>query len=77
MAREAYHETPDAAARATLTPFAPLDAFLTEHRLCRPGLDHPDVSPMLVALWCRCGARVAVRLPPVLGARVSPREEGT
>jgi hypothetical protein len=24
-----------------------------------------DVSPMLVALWCSCGARFAVRFPPV------------
>jgi hypothetical protein len=36
-------------------PYADLDAFLTEHRLCRPGLDDPAVSPMLVALWCSCG----------------------
>jgi hypothetical protein len=30
-------------------PYAVLDAFLTEHRLCRPGLDDPDVGPTLVA----------------------------
>jgi hypothetical protein len=46
-------------------PYAALDAFLTEHRLCRPGLDDPDVSPMLVCLWCSCGAQVTVRLQPV------------
>jgi hypothetical protein len=45
--------------------YAALHAFLTEHRLCRPGLDDPDVSPELVALWCSCGARLAVWLPPV------------
>jgi hypothetical protein len=44
-------------------PYAALEAFLTEHQLCRPGPDDPDVSPMLVALWCSCGARLAVRLP--------------
>ena len=44
-------------------PYAALDASFLEHRLCRPGLDHPDVSPMLVALWCSCGARITVRLP--------------
>jgi hypothetical protein len=53
-----------AAARAALSPYGALDAFLTEHRLCRPGLDDPDVSPMLVAPWCSCGATIAVRLPP-------------
>jgi hypothetical protein len=48
-------------------PYAALDALLTEHRLCRPGLDDPDVNQMLVALWCSCGAKIAVRLPPLPG----------
>jgi hypothetical protein len=26
--------------------YAALDAFLLEHRLCRPGLDDPDVNAM-------------------------------
>jgi hypothetical protein len=46
-------------------PYAAIDAFFLEHRLCRPSLDDPDVSPLLVALWFSCGARMAVRLPPV------------
>jgi hypothetical protein len=46
-------------------PYTALDAFLTEHRLCRPGLDEPDVSPMLVCLWCSCRARIAVKLSPM------------
>jgi hypothetical protein len=45
-------------------PYAALDDILTEHRLCRPGLDEPDAGPALVALWCRCEARIAVRLSP-------------
>jgi hypothetical protein len=48
---------------ATADPYTALAAFLKEHQLCRPGLDDPDVSEMLVALWCRCGARIGVRLP--------------
>jgi hypothetical protein len=36
-------------------PYAALDAFLTEHRLCWPGLDEPDVSETLVTLWCSAG----------------------
>jgi hypothetical protein len=55
------------AAMASADPYAALDAVLMEHRLCRPGLDDPDVSPMLVALWCSCGARIAVRFPPLPG----------
>jgi hypothetical protein len=50
-------------------PYTALDAFLSENQLCRPGLDDPDVSPMLVALWCSCGAKIAVRLPPVPARR--------
>jgi hypothetical protein len=42
-------------------PYAALDAFFLEHRLCRPGLDDPDVSPMLVALWCSCGAKLIAK----------------
>jgi len=42
-------------------PYETLDAFLTEHRRCRPGLDD-DVSPSLVLLWCSCGARFSARL---------------
>ena len=45
--------------------YAALAAFLSEHQLCRPGLDEPDVREALVALACGCGARIAVRLPPV------------
>ena len=44
-------------------PYAALDAFPTEHRLCRPGLDDPHVADAVVALWCAYGARIAVRLP--------------
>ena len=33
-------------------PFTALDAFLTEHRLCRPGLDEPHVTDAAVALCC-------------------------
>jgi hypothetical protein len=44
-------------------PYSALDAFLTEHRLCRPGLDDPDVTETHVALWCECGARIAVKFP--------------
>jgi hypothetical protein len=51
----------------TRCPYVALDAFLTEHRLCRPGLDEPDVSAMLVWLWCSWGAKIAVRLPPLPG----------
>jgi hypothetical protein len=56
----------------TADPYAAaLDAFLTEHRLCRPGLDDPDVSSTLVARWCSCGATVAVRFAPAPGWRVA------
>jgi hypothetical protein len=44
---------------------AALDAFLTEHRLCRPGLDDPDVTDTRVALWCACGAAIVAVLPPL------------
>ena len=44
--------------------YGAIEAFLGEHRLCRPGLDDPDVSPPRVALWCSCGGRSAVTLPP-------------
>jgi hypothetical protein len=30
--------------------YASLAALLAKHRLCRPGLDEPDVGPALVAL---------------------------
>jgi hypothetical protein len=40
-------------------PYAAIAALLTDHQLGRPGLDDPAVSPMLVALWCCCGARIA------------------
>jgi hypothetical protein len=50
-------------------PYAAIDAFLTEHRLCRPELDDPDVNPMLVALWCSCGARITVKAASGVGAR--------
>jgi hypothetical protein len=43
-------------------PDTALAAFLSEHLLCRPGLDDPDVTHMLVAMWCECGARIAVKL---------------
>ena len=66
MAEASYHGTSDAA-RAALGPYGPLDAFLTEHRLCRPGLDEPDMRGVVVALSCGCGARVAVRLRPARG----------
>jgi hypothetical protein len=52
-------------------PYAAIDAFLTEHRLCRPGLDDPDVSDAGGALVflrgedCRqAAAGVRVRLSP-------------
>jgi hypothetical protein len=41
-------------------PYAALDAFITEYRLCRPGLDEPHVTNTLVALWCECGATIVV-----------------
>ena len=53
--------------RSPAHPYGALDAFFLEHRLSRPGLDDPDVSPTLVCLWCSCGARIAVRLPPLPG----------
>jgi hypothetical protein len=34
----------------TANAYAALVAFLTEHQLCRPGLDDPEVSEALVAL---------------------------
>src|SRR4029450_13252568 len=66
MALGSHGRLPHATVTAMLSrdPYTALDAFLTEHRLCRPGLDDPDVSPILVALWCSCEARIAVRLPP-------------
>jgi hypothetical protein len=54
MREASYHSTLEAA----------VEAFLEEHRLCRPGLDDPEVTPTRVALWCSCGARAAVTLPP-------------
>jgi hypothetical protein len=35
-------------------PYTALDAFLTEHRLCRPGLEDPLVTDTLVSLACAC-----------------------
>ena len=40
-----------------------LGAFLTEHRLCRHGLDDPHITDTVVALWSACGARATVVLP--------------
>jgi hypothetical protein len=51
--------------RVDLSLVPSLAALLVKDRLCRPGLDDPDVSPALVALWCSCRARVAGRLPTV------------
>jgi hypothetical protein len=45
--------------------YAALDAFLTQHRLCRPGLDDPVVTGTLVSLACECGAVMTARLPPM------------
>jgi PAS domain S-box-containing protein len=45
------------------TPNAALDAFLTEHRLCHPGVDDRDVTDKRVALWCACGAAQVVEHP--------------
>ena len=45
--------------------YAAIEAFLEEHRLCRPGLDDPDVSPTLVALWFSCGGTFAATRPPI------------
>jgi hypothetical protein len=42
-------------------PYVAHDAFLTEHRLCRPGLGDPDVTEKRVLLWCACGAAQVVR----------------
>jgi hypothetical protein len=47
------------------TPASALDAFLIEHRLCRPGLDEPQVTETVITLWCSCGASITVTLPPV------------
>ncbi len=46
-----------------------LDAVLTEHRLCRPDLDDPHITDTVVALWCACGARIAIVLPPIAAER--------
>ena len=46
-------------------PYAAIAAFFSEHQLCRPGLDEPDVREALVALACDFGVGIAVRLPPV------------
>lgn len=51
--------------RSPSDPCTALEALLTEHRLCRPGLDVPHVTDTLVALWCACGARLAAELPPL------------
>jgi hypothetical protein len=48
--------------RDAKNPYAALAAFLGEHRLCRPGLNDPDVSEALVALWSGCGAAMTVEL---------------
>jgi hypothetical protein len=53
------------AAMMSADPYARLDAFLSEHQLCRPGFDEPDMSETLVTLSCGCGARIAAWLPPV------------
>jgi hypothetical protein len=46
-------------------PYAALDAFLTEHRLCRPGLDEPVVTDTVASLACECGAVITAPLPPL------------
>ena len=53
----------DSAPAAVPSPYDALDAFLTEHRHCRPGLDDPQIPETVVALWCTCGARIAVDWP--------------
>ena len=40
-----------------------IEAFLLEHVFCRPGLDDQHITETVVALWCQCGARIAVQLP--------------
>jgi hypothetical protein len=46
-------------------PYDALYAFLQEHHLCRPGLDEPDITDTVLALWCSCTARITVTLPPL------------
>jgi hypothetical protein len=48
-------------------PYAVLDAFITEHWQCQPGLDEPHVTETVVALGCSCGAKITFRLSPLRG----------
>jgi hypothetical protein len=50
-------------------PYAALDAFITQHWLCQPGLDEPHVTEtvVVVALGCSCGAKITFRLSPLRG----------
>jgi hypothetical protein len=58
---ESYY---DSAPRAVPRPEDALDAFLAEHRLCRPGLEAPRITEAIVALDCSCSAALTVTLPP-------------